>query len=106
MTSDEWAACGTVFQTAPACLTTGSANDLLRGFCMALDPPCDLTAVFPLLAYQAIGGAPGCYDDPETGILSDSSGKPLVFYQVSNPWNPNSVLCVKALATDTVKICY
>jgi uncharacterized repeat protein (TIGR01451 family) len=106
--SDEWAFCGRVFSTAPACFTTASPGELLREWCTTLSPPCDLSVIFDpdLDPYPLnIGSGPGSVDDPESGILVNLS-KPLVFYEVTSPANPNAVRCTKNVAAQTVTIVY
>jgi uncharacterized repeat protein (TIGR01451 family) len=105
VTSDEWAACGSVFETTEAWFDTDAPNRLLRNHCTTLDPPCDLSAVFPLPQYQTIGDGPDCYDDPEAGVLTNPA-MPLVFYRVTEPSSPNAVRCLKEVVGDTVRICY
>jgi hypothetical protein len=109
-TSDEWTACPRNFPTSPVCFTTGAAgpNGLLREFCAAVIPHCDLTALWnpDLDMYQpGIASAPASIDDPESGILTNST-KPLVFYEVTSPADPNAVRCMKNAAGRTVTINY
>ncbi len=83
-------------------------NELLREWCATLEPPCDLGAIFNpgLDPYPlSISAAPGSVDDPESGVLSNLN-KPLVFYQVTGPSDPNAVRCLKKTTGDTVTIYY
>jgi hypothetical protein len=109
ITSFEWATCGSIFPTPAACFTTGGpTNQLLREWCAAIDPPCDLTTIWDpdLAPYPlSLAAAPGSVDDPETGILADVS-KQLVFYEVTNPLDPNAVRCLKNDVGQTVTIYY
>jgi hypothetical protein len=108
VTSDEWTPCDGIFVTGTPCFITQAVNELLREWCAAAGPTCDLTAIwnpdldpYPL----SIPRAPASIDDPETGILTDFS-KRLVFYEVTNPSTTNSVRCMKNAVARSVTIVY
>jgi uncharacterized repeat protein (TIGR01451 family) len=105
VTSDEWIPCTKDYTTNDASFVTVTAvtNQLLRNHCAALNPPCNIGALFPLPVNQNLPAAPGAYDD--TGILNDTT-KPLVFYSVTNPARPNGVKLEKVRATNAVRINY